>query len=385
MRFRARFVLPAMLVLAGGLPAVEWRYPGLWLKVSEEKAPAGGVVQLQITLTEPKPIIRTRMEVVFDEAVVEEIMGVSIFSEEGNAAGMASRRGNVLTIQASSPDASFGYSDEYPIITITARLRSTARPGTRGAFYIDPKSDFRQPDGTRWDLNGNEAGGVMVDGDLWIEDVLPASGPVAAGQAVRILGHGFKPWSKVEISEAPALRTEYVSPTELRVVADAPYTLDQQYVHLVAPDKNEKIYYPYLRGVNHSPSEFDLISASEPLFSHKAHDSAVFDIPASLSRLGGLAGVAVQNPNEGPAVVWFDLYDETGARVAAARTTLLPGERLVKELREIYKGFQRPEHTALHVWASGAIQVMAFAAAPETGEVTAILPESAGAGGYQQK
>ncbi|MBI5280369.1 MAG: IPT/TIG domain-containing protein [Candidatus Solibacter usitatus] len=372
-----------MLVFAGGLPAVEWRYPGLWLKVSEERAPAGGVVQLQITLTEPKPIIRTRMDVVFDEEIVEEIMGVAIFSEGGNAAGMATRRGNVLTIQAASPDASFGYSDEYPIITITARLRPAARPGARGVFSIDPKSDFRQPDGSRWDLNGNEAGGVTVDGGFWIEDVVPANGPVAAGQAVRILGHGFKPWSKVAISGAPALRTEYVSPTELRVVSGAPFEMDQRYVHVVAPDQNEKIYYPYLRGVNQSPSDFDLISASEPLFSHKAFDAAVFDIPASLSRPGGLAGVAVQNPNPAPVAVWFNLYDESGVRVAAAWMTLLPGERLVKELSEIYRGFSRPEHTALRVWASGAIQVMAFGASPETGEVTALLPETAGGGVYQ--
>ncbi len=88
-----------VLLSAGDYPSgpPKWNYPGLWLKVSDEAAPAGGVAQIQITLTEPKPIIRTRMLLEFDESVVEEFLSASIFSESGEAMGTAIRKGNLLT------------------------------------------------------------------------------------------------------------------------------------------------------------------------------------------------------------------------------------------------------------------------------------------------
>lgn len=83
------------------------KYKGLWLEVSSEAAPPGGVAQVRITLTEPKPIIRTKLYLEFDEQVVEQIMSVGAYSENVEATGVATRRGNVLVVEAASPLATW--------------------------------------------------------------------------------------------------------------------------------------------------------------------------------------------------------------------------------------------------------------------------------------
>jgi hypothetical protein len=366
--------LSALGMLAAAMSAQQYKYPGLWLRVSDETAPPGGVAQVQISLTEPKPIIRTRLVLEFDAGVVEEILGVSAFSEEGVVAGTAIRQGDRLIVHAVSPDGTFGYGEEdYPILTVTARVRSDVSAGARFAFRVDPHSEFWQPGGGKWEIGGNEAGSVTIDGTLSIDDVIPGGGVIQPGQEVRILGRGFRPWSRVEIYEAPPLRVTYVSPYELIITAGEPYQLDQHRLRVINPDQTEKAYYPYVRGVRRWRSSFDPLAAAEPVFSRQTWTAAVLDLPAELAEPGRIAGAALLNPNLDPVTVRFDLYDETGSVIATAFRELAPLERLVKSVEEIFPGLPLGGHTALLIQAEIPVHVLGLASeGKEAG--SALLP-----------
>ncbi len=152
------------------------KYKGLWLEVSSEAAPPGGVAQVRITLTEPKPIIRTKLYLEFDEQMVEQIMSVGAYSENVEATGIATRRGNVLVVEAVSPTGNLGKLPWYPIFSISVKLRDGLPAGTSSLFTVGSNSEFYQPDGTPWTIESNKAGTVAVDGSLSIDDVFPGGG-----------------------------------------------------------------------------------------------------------------------------------------------------------------------------------------------------------------
>jgi hypothetical protein len=365
------------LLLAATVFGQQYRYPGLWLHVSEETAPPGGVAQIKVTLTEPKPIIKTRLVLEFEDGIFEEVLGVAAFSEGGVAAGTAFRQGNRLIVNVVSPDATFGMGEDYyPILTVTARVRADAREGAKFGVRISPESNFWNKYGKLWEITSNEPGSVTVEGALSIDDVIPGGGIIPPGQEIRVLGRGFKPWSKVEVYEAPPLRVTYVSPNELTAVADEPYQLDQHQLRVINPDQTAKAYYPYVRGVRRSTSTYDLLAATDPIFHNQTYQLAVLDFPAVLAQPGHLAGVALLNPNLETVLVRFDLYDETGSAIATAQRELHSLERIARNIEELFDGLANPGHTALLIQSARPIHVLGLAAEriQESGAVLPLLP-----------
>lgn len=330
----------------------QWKYPGLWLKVTDEAAPAGGVAQIQITLTEPKPIIRTRMLLEFDESVVEEIMSVMIFSERGEATGTAIRKGNLLRIEAASPTGELGNSVKYPVFTATVRLKADVAPGTRSTFRILPESVFLDAAGADWVITDNAPGSLTVEGSLSIADVVPGAGVVRAGEPIRILGTGFRAWSKVEIASASAMKVTYISATELLVTLNEDFQLDQSKVEVVNPDLTERAYFPHVRGAETSGSAYDLLSATQPMFSHKTWREAHIALPDALGEDGSFAGIALQNPGLKPVVVRLRIGD------SATSVTLLPAEKLMRCLNELFPGLAVAPGATLSIEASGPVQIL---------------------------
>lgn len=334
----------------------KWNYPGLWLKVTDEAAPAGGVAQMQITLTEPKPIIRTRMYLEFDESVVEEIVSASIFSETGEALGTAIRKGNLLTIEAASPTGELGNSDEYPVFAATVRLKPGLAPGTRATFRILPESVFLDAKGADWVITSNESGSLTVEGSLSIEDVVPGAGVVRAGDPVRILGTGFRAWSTVEIYDAPAMKVRYVSANELVVTFEEDFQIDQRKVEVVNPDLTERAFFPHVRGSEPSGSAYDLLAATKPMFAHKTWRQASMVLPESVSPDGHFAGIALQNPGAEPAVVRLSIGG------FATSVTLLPSEKLVRSLDELFASLTPTPGMTLLIEASAPVQLLGLMA-----------------------
>ncbi|MBL0161051.1 MAG: hypothetical protein IPP47_28805 [Bryobacterales bacterium] len=341
----------------------KWNYPGLWLKVTDEVAPAGGVAQIQIVLTEPKPIIRTRMYLEFDESVVEDITSLTIFSESGEAMGTAIRKGNLVTIEAVSPTGELGNSDEYPVFTATVRLKASAEPGAKAAFRILPESMFLDANSADWVITSNEPGSLTVDGSLSIEDVVPGAGVVRAGQPIRILGSGFRAWSTVEIYDAPAMKVTYVSPKELVVTLAEDFQIDQRKVEVINPDRSERAFYTHARGAEASGSMYDLLSATKMMFSHKTWSQAGISMPDAVAEEVNFAGIALQNPGLEPVVVRLSVGE------FATSVTLLPLEKLVRSMDELFPEWKAKPGETLRVDASSPVQILGLLGESTSGTV----------------
>ena len=345
----------------------KWKYPGLWLKVTDEAAPAGGVTQIHITLTEPKPIIRTRADLEFDESMVDEIVSMTAFSERGEAVGTCIRTGNILHIEAISPTGELGNSEVLPVFTATVRLREDIAPGTRSVFRILPQSTFIDANGADWVITDNAPGSLTAAGTFTIEDVIPGAGMVRAGTPIRILGQGFRAWSKVEIYNAPAMKVTYVSETELQVTLEQDFQIDQRRVEVTNPDLTQRAFYPHARNIATSWSAYDLLTATVPMFSPKTWSIASVVLPESVADEGKLAGVALQNPSVDAVVVRLSIGE------LATSVTLLPGERLMRSVDELFPGFAPQSGMKLAVEASAPVQVLGLIGDSATATVLPIL------------
>ncbi|MBN9660713.1 MAG: hypothetical protein J0H49_21155 [Acidobacteria bacterium] len=358
------------------------KYKGLWLEVSSEQAPSGGVAQVRITLTEPKPIIRTKLYLQFDEQVVEDILSVGAYSENVEATGLATRRGNVLAIEAASPTGNLGKMPWYPIFSISVKLHDGLPAGTNTLFSVADASEFYQPDGTPWTIESNKAGSVTVDGSLCINDVFPGGGTIHPGEFVRITGRGFTPESQVLAYSAPgqthyatdALQVEYVSPTELHVTSGNPFSLDLRYLEVINPDQSEKRFYTSLSGIDTSPSLYDNLSSAKPLFAPRAFSTATLPLSAITPDSGAFQGVALQNPSQDAIAVRLELADPDGVSIASTNATLLPREQLLKDIDEIFPGLPVAAGSTLQIQPSAPVRVMGIAGDRNAGTMQPVIP-----------
>lgn len=350
--------LTLFVLLAGLLPIQAGQYKGLWLKVSDEVAPAGGVVQVRVTLTEPKPIIRTRMDLEFDGSIIDEILSVSVFSENGEAAGTALRIGNIIRIEVTSPTGNLGSAERLPLVAVAARLRTDAPPGSTAVFRLRPESTFQEEEDELWEIEDNAPGVVKAGGDLSIDDLWPTGGLIRPGQTIRILGRGFQPSSQIEIEDAPFAMTTVVSATEIRVTANEPFLLDQRRISIVNSEESQTSFIPTLRGRDTAPSAYDLLAATYPLFGPVAASSASIRLPSESDAPGHFAGLALQNPGADTVTVHIDAVSCSGVLLGATTITLNRQQRIVRHLDELLPGVRRIGGATLRLESSSPIQFL---------------------------
>ncbi len=133
--------------------------------------------------------------------------------------------------------------------------------------------------------------------------------------------------------------------------------MDQQELLVTNPENAEKEIYAAFEGSEREPSVWDTVSSAVPLFSHKLAKSASFRLPAATDGFDSFAAVALQNPHEDSAPVDIALLSPEGNRLAEARLTLLPGERLTRDLTELFPIQAAPEGSRLQVESARPIQV----------------------------
>jgi hypothetical protein len=355
----------ALAVLAAGLGTLMAgdytyvpKYKGLWLEVSQDVSPAGGVAQIHLSLTEPKPIIRTKLWMQFDDSLIEEIEGVSIFSESGDAFGTAVRSGNKLLIESAAPDGKYGMTFWQPIVSLSVRLRKNATPGASAKFQVLPESEFYKASGERWTVESNTPGGFTVDGGVSLDEVVPSGGLVKAGQTIRILGRGFTEATEVEFYGVDEFEKHFVSSTEIQLVPEYDVQLDQKMISLVSEDHAAKRVLPVLRGVTGTQSRYDNLSAMTPLFSPWTYQSAKVELPADLGEENHFAGVALQNPGQDPVAVGISVVSAGGELLFGTKAYLKPQELLVRDLDELFWGRAVPAGATLLVESDGPVQLM---------------------------
>jgi hypothetical protein len=361
------------LLIAASLPLAAQKYgQALWVEVSKEIVPAGGTAQLQVFLTEPKPIIRTRLHLEFDQELVADVVSSAVYSLSGDAVGTVTRRGNRLIVEAASPSAELGWIAEYPIVTFNVRLRANVEPGQVVKFEVLPESEFYRRDGSRWQVERYFTGGITVGGQLGVDRLQPSGGLVRAGQVVKVFGRGFREDTRLQIEDVPDVEYRYLSETEMELVAPHDFQLDQQELLVTNPENAEKEIYAAFEGSEREPSVWDTVSSAVPLFSHKLAKSASFRLPAATDGFDSFAAVALQNPHEDSAPVDIALLSPEGNRLAEARLTLLPGERLTRDLTELFPIQAAPEGSRLQVESARPIQVVGLCGEHNRAEIRSI-------------
>lgn len=367
-----------LLLCACWLPAFGAKYAGLWLEVSKETVPAGGVAQVRITLTEPKPIIRTRMELNFDESVVDSVANIGVFSENGEAVGTALRWGGQIDIEVVSPTANLGTVEEIPLLGLSMRLREDAPAGASGVVRIRSGSTFYKASGDKWYVESNAPGSLTVGGELSIDDVIPGGGVVNAGDTVKIVGHGFRPDTVLKFDGQAGGTTYFVSENELQFRPDSPMQMDQRVVSAANGDTVVQTVVAVLKGMQRSWSAYDLLAAITPLFSPRAARSATVVLPVSASEANNFAALALQNPEDTAANVKVELVGPGGSTVGAVVLVLAAHERFMRLAAELFPYARSVGGATLKIDSDQPVQVLGMEGSLVEGTAHPVIPTMVG-------
>jgi hypothetical protein len=83
--------------------------------VGNETVPAGQLVQLKLSLTDPRPISTGKLLMdPLDSALFGDILGIALFADAGDVAGAALVQGGQISARFTSPKATFGNTLDYP-------------------------------------------------------------------------------------------------------------------------------------------------------------------------------------------------------------------------------------------------------------------------------
>jgi len=264
-----------------------------------------------------------------------------------------------------SPSGDYGSNLDYPIMTVTMTVPATMPTGTvfplqfASANYMGPTGPFTFVD--------PKPGTLTVGGSVSIHNVTPGGGTWPPGTVVKIEGNGFSPLTKVsaKVHVSPVI---YDSPTEMHFTTlDTATTMDMLAITAQNPDGSQMTYYSYLRGIPVAlPSRF-LLRHTDPVFQSLTHDAATFTVPALES--GQFAGIAVQNPNQTPAVVTFQV-----ASTGAITTVTLPfGARIMDDISSVL-GTTLNSGDSVRISSTSGVQILGLLGDESQGTVMPFLP-----------
>lgn len=365
--------------------------PGLSLRISDEAAPAGSVVQIKLDVTEPKPISTGRGKVKIKG--VSTVQGIVLMNEGQDTYGLAMLDGDELTFAITSPSSLFGTPADYPILGIAGTVAS-ASIGSSFPLQLDPSGlGFRDPSGIVYPTE-IQNGTLTVDaGAVTIGDVSPGSSVVPAGGVVRISGANFTPNTRLQLSETIIAEQRFISSQRIDVVLGQTTNMHGLRIRARNDEKNnrsESEYFSYERTSAAGASNDPVLRKVVPLFAPASYSSATIDLPLRSSSSGRrrravrpstgsgsgsnhtVAGLALQNLQSTPATVSVELLDSAGHAYAINTIALAPDRHFVRELSEIF-GSAAPA-AALRVRSNIPIHVLGLVADRSSGTAAAVPP-----------
>jgi hypothetical protein len=367
-----RFVILLIIVkstFAGGKPSLSGVNPSASpeIRILNETQPAGGTVQVKFSLTEPRPISTGSTSTFLDGATFDTVYGVELFSATGDVFGTAVVNGTALQVNYVSPNATFGTSLDYPILTIAAHIRDTAAKGN-----ITPL-------GTNITLAGSyglqsyafvlKPGTLTIGGTVSIQDVIPGGGFWPAGTKVRVLGKGFVSNTSVKFTGRMS-NVAVISPSELVFTLAEDTILDGTRIDVKNPDGSMDSYYSYLRGVKMADSALPLLQAVLPIFSTLTYLQAgvVQGSPGIQNSM--LTALAIQNPGSKTASVTLEAFSPLGESIGTAQLSLPSRGKVLRELGE-YFGTALSANSTVRVGSDCLVQFLGISADQATGSVSA--------------
>jgi hypothetical protein len=344
-------------------------FAGLSLTVSSETAPPGGIAQMKVLLTEPKPMGGVGGGVHLGGFTA--VSGIAVMGPTTDVTGVAVVRGNDVTISILSPSATYGTTLEYPVLTVAGRV---AASNTIGAIFPVTLDGLVVLDGagTPYPIEVS-AGRLTVTNGVAIGDVNPGSAIVPAGGVVAITGNNFLPTTTIRFGTGRIQTVRYISPTEIDVVMATSVNMHGNQIKAANPDKSQSTYYSYQRTYPVTLSSDPVLQFAMPLFSPVSVSTATITLPApQLDRINTY-GVGLQNVGTVDAVATVELLDADSNPIAVSTITIAPSHYAVRELSELF-GLLPAGATGVRVTSSSTpIEVMGVVADQLFGTVSPIL------------
>jgi hypothetical protein len=351
-------VITTSYALAAGIdggkqPSNAAPFPGLSLKIRNGTVPPGGEYQLQVMVTEPKPVGAGSPGITLTSSVFGTGEGASVNDPSGQACGVAVRTLQGFNVSLLSPNATLGTNGDAAIITIVLPVRTDAQVGLQIPVNFDLSNTvFLDNSGQPYPLQ-LAGGSLKIGGTLNITDVIPEGETAPAGSTISILGTGLTPSTRVDIEGTIVVTTHFASPQQLDVTLDRAVLLDGVRVR-VRTDTEEAFFFPYLHTAEIGHSSNQLIAAADPMFSRTTYSAA--RLP--WTRSGNLfTGVAFQNPATNPTQVTLELLT-SGNQVLQTANFPLPGKSKMTE--DLLDFFAQPNANAVavRIKSSESIQIL---------------------------
>jgi hypothetical protein len=355
------------LALSG--PAFAVMFTGLSLKILNETVPAGGFLQLKVSVTEPEPIIIGMSKIFYDPSL-GAVQGLQL-PEAPDSAGVGVIGAHSVAIRTVSPNGTLGTSTAGPAVVVTIAVPSSAPPNASGPLSLDPTTSFyTDPSGNLYPLQVKD-GTFHVGGDLNIKDVLPGGGFLPAGSTVSIIGMGFQPGASVEIDGVAVTSSTWINSNRMDAVTGTAAQLDGRRVRVTNRDHSRASYYSYLRAASLGESSRPLLAAAEPIYPVQPISTGFFNTPAPAP--GVFLGVALQNPGPAASTVSVELWS-AGSVVASTSLGLPARTEIEREASELFSGVVPPAGSFLRVTASSPVQMLGLEGNETDGSVKPVLP-----------
>ncbi|HEX4383881.1 MAG TPA: hypothetical protein VH083_13070 [Myxococcales bacterium] len=334
----------------------------LSLKVLDEAAPPGGAIQIEVSLTEPRPIIIGSGHI---RAIPGTVLGV-VLPGNPDAGGTAVTGPAGLVVRTVSSSGNFGLAPDAPIFAVAVGIPATTALGTTAPLALDaPTSSFTGPSGLYTEQV--KPGVFTAKNIISITNVVPGGGLLAAGSTISILGVGFQPGASVEIDGATLSKAAFVSAGRVDVVLGAALQLDAKRATVRNPDGTRSRYYSYLRAASLSPSTVPLLAATDAVYPVQPISLGVFPAVAT----GGFMGIALQNPGAAAAQITIQLRTAAGV-VAASSLVLPPLTEVSRAASELFPSLSAAN--VLSVSSSSPVQMLGLQGDAVAGTVTPVLP-----------
>ncbi len=339
-RFLAPFIVSSTVLMAGGSRPVVGGGGGtpgvLSLRLSSETAPAGGVVQVKLLLTEPSPISTGKVNFVYDTAMFSDVLGINLIAPGGDVSGTAIVSNGRLSLHFTSPKGTFGTVLGYPILTIAMKIRADKFPGSASFVSLNTSTSvFSGLLGAPL-ASTIKPGLITVGTNPAVYNVLPGGGKIKAGDPITIVGSGFDKGSKVTLDPAGAILTQFVNSNILILTTKADFQLDGARVRIINPDKTSVEYYSYLRAQSSGISTDAVLAQAVPLFS--GNDYSLVEIPTANPAFGQNqdTGIALENATATAADVRLQMTDAFGVKLGETLVQVPAYMKMTRTVQELF-------------------------------------------------
>lgn len=320
---------------------------GVCLTVSSETVPAGGIAQVKVFLTEPKPIVRTSMAARYSSSFFGDVFGIAAGR---GLSGVAKVGAGQLRIELSAFSKA-GLDSDYPLLTFAVSTQPNLPKGATASVSLDfANSSWIGPSGQPYPETELKNGSVTIDGTMYVSNVIPGGGTLAPGETFRVTGAGFVKDMKARGDE---VRLQSSTPNELVMVARKRAVLDGELLRFES--KNHKVeYFSYVRAQKTRFSTHPALSGMVPVFSTNASLQSVADI---LRSPGTVTAIGLQNPTPNVQRLHVDALDARGQSLKSAIVELGPRQVTFRTAEEIFGGPMPAGSSSIQVQSTAAFQL----------------------------